>query len=94
MYQRTDSQLDTIADNIKANMYYQLQSLVSELNVGEAGKERINNMKNQSNILFVMDGGTINQRNSAANEAGKLRIDYKAQDGYGEAGYWNNDYFQ
>ena len=70
MYQRSDTQLAQIADDIRANMYYQLQSLVSDMNVGEGRKESISNMKTQSSVLFILNGFTTNaQKNAAANQA-------------------------
>ena len=91
MYQRSDTQLAQIADDIRANMYYQLQSLVSDMNVGEGRKESISNMKTQSSVLFILNGFTTNaQKNAAANQAAGLSYAYP--DGYGENGYFANDY--
>jgi len=92
MAKRTPQQIKELLENSKANLHQQFEQdgeLVISGQVAENNDSK-NSALRQSNLIYLGENtlATNEQKNSAADELGRLVMDFKKQDGVWENNLW------
>lgn len=79
---KTQTQIDRVSKNVKANMFSQMMLYASKLSVGVAEPPTA---YMQSNLIWAMDSeyATLEQRGLFADTASGLKMDIVSSDGLG-----------